>query len=600
MAAVSSRAVTTGLAMLGLLACGRTNLPAGAQPAPTATTSAPTATAGASGNGATGGMPGQPAGMPNSGDDVVVEMGGAGGAEQGDGVVDIPSAESGSRLRAQFLVTPDGDEIFRGFFDSLRGESCATRLTSDGTYCIPLDVSITRQDVRDGHITDFRQYADPACKQPVFWGGVACEGKHEPRYVLSTVERYVEQGGPSSYCVDPDWEIRELGAKITPKSTFYHDGSGNCLESFSRSGETFFEESQPLPRDAFVAMHEATRRMPGRLRARELRGSDGARQLLGWFDSERNEACAFALAADLQPRCLPSFQAYGGFFSDAGCSVPAAQPDLAHWLGACGGEPLRYVMSSVDAGSPCAYGMAYSRVGPALPEGTPIRSPHGPCPAEPWRTADAARPFFAVGESIPAEAFVPLETAWVGAGRLRQERHRNPEGFTIPAFLDPKLDQQSLEANVDRWYDTERGELCSFLLADDGSQRCVPERVNAGPDMYDWNLGETGYFTEATCTSLPLATYQSSYCTRGSDGVRTLGKVPSYARTALNPQACQETAYSIWALGKELTPTGPLYSFNPVGPGQCIAAAFDLTSTYRERGTKLDASEFVPALPVTK
>jgi hypothetical protein len=417
----SRRGVAIGAVTFALLACGRTNLPGGerAEPAPDTAVTVPSGTAG---------RRKPPVGTPEpntlgggGGDAVDTSASGAGGADTGDdAVIDIPAAQSGSRLRAEFLVTPNGDQVFQGFYDSERGESCALRFTSDGQYCLPLDVATTRADVRDGRLLDFRQYSDANCERPIYWAAAECENKHEPRYVVSTVERYVEHSGPGSFCVDRDWEIRELGAIIRPQLVYYRDAAGECLSTTSRSGEEFFEESEPLPREAFVAVHEEVRAMPSRLRARELVGSDGARQLLGWFDAERHEPCAFALAADLTPRCLPSFQAYGGFFSDADCSVPAAHPDIQYLAGVCGAGPLNYAMRSVDADSKCVYGMEYFAAGAALPMGTPIRDASGPCPAQPWRITSAADTFIGLGESIPAQAFVRLETAWVGAGRLRQ------------------------------------------------------------------------------------------------------------------------------------------------------------------------------------
>jgi hypothetical protein len=42
-----------------------------------------------------------------------------------------------------------------------------------------------------------------------------------------------------------------------------------------------------------------------RLRARWYVGADGARQFAGWYDSELDFECSFALAADGLTRCLP-------------------------------------------------------------------------------------------------------------------------------------------------------------------------------------------------------------------------------------------------------------------------------------------------------
>lgn len=56
-----------------------------------------------------------------------------------------------------------------------------------------------------------------------------------------------------------------------------------------------------------------------RLRAVTIDGADGSKQPVGWYDTERGEACGFRVAADGQLRCLPLGGA-GIFYSDAACT----------------------------------------------------------------------------------------------------------------------------------------------------------------------------------------------------------------------------------------------------------------------------------------
>lgn len=72
------------------------------------------------------------------------------------------------------------------------------------------------------------------------------------------------------------------------------------------------ETAQPVsPMNAYVS--------GTRLKMRVLATADGAKQFKGWRDTERNEDCDFATAADGQVRCLPSGASIIGY-SDSGCT----------------------------------------------------------------------------------------------------------------------------------------------------------------------------------------------------------------------------------------------------------------------------------------
>lgn len=62
-----------------------------------------------------------------------------------------------------------------------------------------------------------------------------------------------------------------------------------------------------------------------RLKVRYYVSNDGAQQALGFYDSQRNENCNFAMASDSTLRCLPepgTVYALGTWFSDAQCTQP--------------------------------------------------------------------------------------------------------------------------------------------------------------------------------------------------------------------------------------------------------------------------------------
>lgn len=81
-----------------------------------------------------------------------------------------------------------------------------------------------------------------------------------------------------------------------------------------------------------------------RLKRRVLKGADGSQQFLGWFDTQRNEACNFQDAADGKQRCLPLSTFTGGYYSDPACTNPivtqtkgcAAPATAFHYAGIAG------------------------------------------------------------------------------------------------------------------------------------------------------------------------------------------------------------------------------------------------------------------------
>ncbi len=74
----------------------------------------------------------------------------------------------------------------------------------------------------------------------------------------------------------------------------------------------------------------------GRLKARTLVGSDGARSPAGWVDSALSVECQWGKASDGQTRCLPSNHAIATYYADAACTVPVL-------LTSCGSPTHVYV-----------------------------------------------------------------------------------------------------------------------------------------------------------------------------------------------------------------------------------------------------------------
>lgn len=62
-----------------------------------------------------------------------------------------------------------------------------------------------------------------------------------------------------------------------------------------------------------------------RLRARTFDGEDGSREFREWFDSDRQESCAFGVATDGEWACLPTARLpMLSYYSDPTCTVKLA------------------------------------------------------------------------------------------------------------------------------------------------------------------------------------------------------------------------------------------------------------------------------------
>jgi hypothetical protein len=87
-----------------------------------------------------------------------------------------------------------------------------------------------------------------------------------------------------------------------------------------------------------------------RIKMKVLTSGDGAKLLQGFFDSQRNEDCAFQAASDGMTRCLPTSVAFAGsYFADANCTQAAG-----YYYANC--TPPAYI--SVPTTSTCAVGGA--------------------------------------------------------------------------------------------------------------------------------------------------------------------------------------------------------------------------------------------------
>jgi hypothetical protein len=139
-----------------------------------------------------------------------------------------------------------------------------------------------------------------------------------------------------------------------------------------------------------------------RLKAYYQTSDDGGKAYMpgAWYDSQRNEDCAFAIAYDGSRRCMPIylFNYVAGFF-DSACK----QPIVAENAQGCAGP---YVMEYTATGAACSGGYAY-KLYPVLTKVVPAMVYHlqgdGTCKGSaPSPTAV----YHLTGPAIPPSAFV--------------------------------------------------------------------------------------------------------------------------------------------------------------------------------------------------
>lgn len=106
-----------------------------------------------------------------------------------------------------------------------------------------------------------------------------------------------------------------------------------------------------------------------RLKNRYLKGDDGSRSPLGFYDSVRGEACYFLTAEDGKPRCMPSTEnvaLISGYYADSGCTE-----QLAVTYNNCSGVGVKYAYATTETcparfifyGATPLSGVAYQKAG---------------------------------------------------------------------------------------------------------------------------------------------------------------------------------------------------------------------------------------------
>lgn len=415
------------------------------------------ADAGSPDTGGIGGFADADAGSPGAGgngatDAGPIEAGGNGGfAEiEGDGGTSADSADAGSpigppgyqsgtRLKAMVQVA-GGAQRFVGWHDSMLGIDCNFQFDSDGIErCMP--ASQGREVM----------FADANCTQP----SAVVYGTSE------TPDKYLPERGYSPHC-NRGPRFLAVGA-ATSTRIYRQDGdTGACGSPQFSVPITTYQLGNTVSNDTFVAVSKTEAEpLDDRVAAVVRTAADGSRQVLSSFDLSRKAQCSPHLFQEAWA-CLPDARAsISLFFSDAGCTVPAA----------VGGT-----RSGINSGS-CAVSpdiaVDFSGTVPVsfYEVGAPVTSVYvgggAQCSAYGSSAADS---FYAVGETVPLSAFPQLAEANEGVGRMRVRTLKDAAGSALTRG---------------DFYDSKLGVTCAARTAMDGVQRCLPKTQYAADRFSD-------------------------------------------------------------------------------------------------------------------
>jgi hypothetical protein len=142
-----------------------------------------------------------------------------------------------------------------------------------------------------------------------------------------------------------------------------------------------------------------------RLKAEYLIADDGSKEYVAdlWFDSQRNETCAFSTAADGKQRCLPE-GAEATIFADSACTTPVLTVPSG-----CAAPPYGIGTAATSTCGATTAGAQIFSVGAAMTPTTLYVQSGTSC----YSAGPAATTFsyYALGAQIPATSFVAASSA---------------------------------------------------------------------------------------------------------------------------------------------------------------------------------------------
>jgi hypothetical protein len=376
--------------------------------------------------------------------------GSGGGADvKTDAAGALPDFAEGTRLKALAYVLDDGQQLWHGWRDSARGETCSFQLAADGQLrCLPAFEAAWL--FKDDHCTEPVLTHEPcvngrpAAPPPYAAVGGTCGGNAGLLY-----KRLDRIGGQGSIPV------------------YAFDSSGNCGQVGGAANEETWALAQtPEATDAFVSAREILEERGPDLAARYYRADDGALQLVGAYDRAAERPCAESTSMPGVCAPDPLITAFNapvlttGEYADAACTVATV---LAHDRCDMPAPPTEivFVPGGVPAPAACENGPAgrFFNLGAAV-TARPFVKSGASCAQTTSNKVGVPSPFrFELADEVPTSTLPAVRTTDVGSGRLRVRTEETLDGRHLARTAI---------------FDTAQGTTCT-PIADGDTLRCLSD-----------------------------------------------------------------------------------------------------------------------------
>jgi hypothetical protein len=290
---------------------------------------------------------------------------------------------NGSRLHATFYEV-DGVKLLLSWYDTRLGKQCAFQ----ERRCLPGTTRIEQESLA--------LFDDDACTSRV-------ARMSESSAFGGAFDQIVFVDG-SPRCRENRLHVR--GERVTPPVVYRRNGDNGTCEEVVSGGEFVRVGPELGPDDTtFVRAKEENGPGPGRIVPRWRVADDGAREIIGAWDTERNEAVSAGASITSGKRWMPSeYVVPVGESTCPGVAASNACTPTAVFIGGGGcREPEIFALGpAVDkAACPSAYGTAY-----------------------------------AIASKIPESVFADATRVVVGGGRVRLEMFATIDPIFPGGFFD--------------------------------------------------------------------------------------------------------------------------------------------------------------------
>jgi len=364
----------------------------------------------------------------------------------------------GSRIKARWAQTGEGQRIFAGWYDTMVKTECSFRRMVDGEYhCLPFGFLLATTPV---------DYSDAACTAPAaVFSYASCESSP-----------FIRRMDTTNSCEARE-RVYARGERIAGGVAFWRpDGPmGECTAGGILDTSAAFRLGPELPVSMFVKGKNGTSPAGGpALDVVPFEIEDGAKGV-SWLHTRTGAQCNFWALDDGRAHCFPQTGSLSAVtFGDGMCAQPAA-----YFLPACG--PAPDVVMRPNRGT-CPLTYTPHTLGPRLD--TVYRVTNGTCGTS---AAAVGNEYHAVGDPAVTDDFPALEPLTEDAGGRLHRR------------LWPVAGGRKVAAGV--FYDSSRQETCELFSFGPGKFRCAP--ADAARLTY--------YFADPQCTR-PLLALASDAC----------------------------------------------------------------------------------------